>query len=354
MVNVIINSPSLDPCQNVSGISAVVQFILDNNKKVNYVHFEIGRKDGDKGGINRLFSLIRSFKAWKHLLKQYPNAIIHFNFALLNWGIIRDSLYLAFLKHQKLVVHIHGGNYLFSNDVPFYIEYLLKSLFKKNIPFIVLSDKEKEQLEKRYHCKKVIVIPNCVDLKAATGYIKEYNSDCLVLGYIGRVSSTKGMKELLEACNSLKNEKVPFKLVIAGSEREGDTYLERFTADLGECFEYAGIVFGEKKTDFFKKVDVFVLPSYFEGLPISLLETMSFGCVPITTNVGSINTIVADGDNGLFIEVQSSEDIADKVRYLSQNRDILERMGHKAKETIITKFDPKSYITSLQEIYNSL
>lgn len=50
-MNIIINSPSLNPKVNVSGISSVTQFIISNNRKQNYLHFELGKKDKEKGGM---------------------------------------------------------------------------------------------------------------------------------------------------------------------------------------------------------------------------------------------------------------------------------------------------------------
>ena len=354
MQDVIINSPSLDPTKNVSGISSVVQFIIDQNKNCNYIHFEVGRTDEAKGGLSRLFSIIGSLQSWKRLLNEHPEAIVHYNFAMTKVCIIRDSLYIHFCKKHKMVLHLHGGNFLFSDDIPFYLNWLLKKLFLKKVPFIVLSNKEKKRIEERYNAQEVHSLPNCIDLTDATQYVKDYKKNVLTLGYIGRVTSPKGMNELLESCGILKSQKVPFKLIIAGSEREGDTYLSRFAEQLGDSFEYVGVVSGETKTNFFKTIDVFVLPSYFEGLPISLLETMSFGCVPITTEVGSINTVVKDSENGLFIKMQDSGDIVEKAKTLSNDKELLEKLGRKAKETIFDGFNPEYYIKELNNIYQAL
>lgn len=354
MQDVIINSPSLDPTKNVSGISSVVQFIINNNKNYNYVHFEVGKTDEAKGGLSRVLSIFSSLRSWKKLLHKHPDAIVHYNFAMTKKCIIRDSVYLHYCKRHKLVLHIHGGNFLFSDSIPFYLSVLLKRLFSKNEPFVVLSDAEKKRIEERYHAKAVYSLPNCIDLADAYKYIKDYKTDLLTLGYIGRVSSPKGMKELLEACTILKNEKFPFKLVVAGSEREGDTYLSKFAEKLGNCFEYVGIVSGETKTNFLKSIDIFVLPSYYEGLPISLLETMSFGCVPVTTDVGSIGTVVKDKENGLLIHVKNSTDIVNQIKRLVTESGLYERLSKNARQTIFDNFNPAKYIEKLLFIYQSL
>ena len=351
MQKVIINSPSLDPTKNVSGISAVVQFIMNQNHDVEYLHFEIGRKDDETGGFGRFLSIFQSLKQWKKTLKSHPNAIVHFNFALTKLSIIRDSVYLHFVRKNKLVVHLHGGNYLFEDNMPFYISWLLKRLFRKDVPFIVLSDKEKDRIEEKYHAKTVVSLPNCVDLSEAKSFERKTPGECLTIGYIGRIAETKGMKELLEACVTMKNDKVPFKLIIAGSERNGDAFLSQFRTLLGDSFEYAGVVSGEAKNRFLKEMDVFVLPSYFEGLPISLLEAMSFGAVPVTTNVGSIGTVIRDNKNGMFIRVKNSDDIVEKVKHLISDAELFDQLSRNARNTIFSDFNPQDYFVKLHNIY---
>jgi len=353
-MKVIINSPSLDPAYNVSGISAVTKFIVENNDNVNYIHFEIGRRDNDKGGVFRVLSIMKSLWQWKKLLKANPEALVHFNFALTSLSIYRDSLYIYIARKRKIVVHLHGGNYLFSESTPWLINAVLKRLFLKDIPFIVLSDKEKERVQNHFQANRVHSLPNCIDLKLARQFERSYNNKQLLLGYIGRITETKGMNELLEACKKMKCNGIPFKLILAGAERKEDNYVERFKDSLDTDFEYVGVVSGKAKEEFMKRIEVFVLPSYFEGLPMSLLETMSFGCVPVTTNVGSISTVVTNFENGLFVRVKSTDDLVASIESLYNNSQMLLRIGKSAQKFIFEHFDPDLYIYQLNSIYQNI
>ena len=122
----------------------------------------------------------------------------------------------------------------------------------------------------------------------------------LRFGYLGRIEPNKGMTELLVAGQRLKKEGYPFQLVIAGKEQTEGEYLPQFDRWLADSFEYAGLVSGKSKCDFIRSLDAFVLPTYFEGLPMSLLECMSYGVTPIVTPVGSIPKVVEDGVNGVL------------------------------------------------------
>lgn len=358
MIDIIITAPSLDPTQNVSGVSSVVNFIIDNNTTHNYIHFELGKKDNERGGIFRLSSIFRAYRQWKKILVTDPDAVIHYSFPLSALSILRDYRFMRYAHKtgRKMVMHIHGGNYMTAKKIPSVLNRMLKEVFSWDLPFIVLSEKERDTVKERFGAKRVFVLPNTVDLKESIRYCRTKKSvgAPLVLGYIGRIEPNKGMTELLEACKQLHAKGIPFQLRIAGKEEKQGEYLPLFESLPDGCFKYAGVVSGKDKTDFLKSVDIFVLPSYFEGLPISLLECMSFGAVPVVTPVGSIPEVVKDNDNGLFIKVKNSESIVDAVVRLHRDREMLRRIGERARATVMDNFSTEKYIDELNKIYQSL
>ena len=355
-MRIIITSPSLDPTKNVSGLSAVTRFIIENNPHHNYVHFELGRKDAEKGGIYRVNTIIRKYKDWKCLLKTYPDALVHYNFPLDKLGITRDTPFMraALQNGNKMVIHIHGGVYLTSEIIPFPFRQMLKYVFSWHVPFIALSETEAEVLRKRFHAKHVVSLPNCVDLKDAQTFRRKYKdaSTPLTLGYLGRIAKTKGLDYLLQACCMLKEHHIPFRLKIAGAEEYEGQYLPQFSKMLGNQFVYAGIVSGEDKNAFLKSLDVLAMPTFFEGLPMSLLECMSYGVVPVVTPVGSIPTVVTEGQNGILIKVKDTQSIVDAITYLHTHRDRLEQMSKSSCNYIYEHFSPESYIDKLNNIYS--
>ena len=159
------------------------------------------------------------------------------------------------------------------------------------------------------------------------------------------------MTELLIACQRLKKEGLPFQLVIAGKEQTEGEYLPQFDQWLGDNFEYVGLVSGQTKCDFLRSLDAFVLPSYFEGLPMSLLESMSYGKAPIVTPVGSIPQVVRDGENGIFVKDHDVDSIVEAIKRLSDDRALLRKLGEEARKTIFSQFSPKKYIEKLNDIY---
>lgn len=360
-MDVIITAPSLDTRLNVSGVSSVVNFIIDNNSDYRYIHFQLGKTDKQRGGIWRIKATLEALMRWHGMLKQNRQALIHYSFPLSKPSLLRDPLFMWMAKKQKrkMVIHVHGGLFLTKKNISFLWMRILRWVFGWDVPFIVLSENEADTLKTRFGAKRVMVLPNCVDLKEAEKFHRfdncANNKESIIrLGFLGRIEPNKGMTELLEACVKMKETGVPFILDIAGKEAQEGEYLPLFTQKLGDSFHYAGVVSGETKVSFLKGLDVFVLPSYFEGLPMSLLECMSYGCVPVVTPVGSIPQVVIEGENGLFIKDHDVDSIVDKIIFLCEHRNQVEKMGENARDTIFSHYNPKAYIERLNALYEVL
>ena len=425
---VLIVAPSLDLATNVSGVSAVTNFIIDHNKECEYTHFLQGKSDGESGALKRIVRIWRNYRKWKgNVLRKrsdqgradvdvhvdvhvdvdvHVNRIIHYNFPLDAFSIVRDYFFMraAYRRRKRMVIHVHGGLYLFKEQKPWVIRHLLNEVFSWDCPFIVLSNREKEQIQRLYGTKNVTVLPNCVegpeDVEASPDPIPEQSSPTRSLSegggmayetrgyenknenknkngrsarsdaslaknenesvngidmlYLGRIEKNKGMDYLLEAMRELKTKGAQVTLHFAGIEQGKNGYIGRFQELLGDSFVYEGVVAGDQKAALFRRCQVFVLPSLYEGLPISLLETMSYGLVPVVTDVGSITEYVDDGVNGLLIKTRDSASIIAAVDRLLHDRATLQKMSAAARQTIVTRLQPTKYIEQLNRIYSSI
>ena len=432
-------APSLDLATNVSGVSAVTNFIIDHNKECEYTHFLQGKSDGESGALKRIVRIWRNYRKWifdvnvmaspdpipeqssptrslsegggkvdvlrkrsdqgradvdvSVLRKRSDqgradvdvhvdvNRIIHYNFPLDAFSIVRDYFFMrvAYRRRKRMVIHVHGGLYLFKEQKPWVIRHLLNEVFSWDCPFIVLSNREKEQIQRLYGTKNVTVLPNCVegpeDVEASPDPIPEQslptrslsegggmsyetrgyeNVNGIDMLYLGRIEKNKGMDYLLEAMRELKAKGAQLTLHFAGIEQGKNGYIGRFQELLGDRFVYEGVVAGDQKAALFRRCQVFVLPSLYEGLPISLLETMSHGLVPVVTDVGSITEYVDDGVNGLLIKTKDTASIITAVDRLLHDRATLQKMSAAARQTIVTRLQPAKYIEQLNRIYSSI
>lgn len=386
-------APSLDTTTNVSGVSAVTNFIIAHNRECEYEHFLQGRSDGESGALNRVLRIWRNYRKWKDSLRftvyslqnkndngnvnengdglqftvdslQNGKVIIHYNYPLDTPSIVRDYFFMRAARRKgiPMVIHIHGGLYLFKERKPFFIKWILDRVFSWDNPFIVLSEKEREEIQRQYGTKNVTVLPNCVEVPDESLQFTVYglqnenvnenvNEDGIHILYLGRIEPNKGMDYLLEAMRMLKVKGQDVTLHFAGIEQGKNGYIGRFQELLGDHFVYEGVVSGNRKAELLRRCQIFVLPSLYEGLPISLLETMAYGMVPVVTDVGSIGEYVKDGVNGLMIGVKDAASIVNALERLVADKKLMMELSKAARQTIVTRLQPEKYVKRLNEIY---
>ena len=355
-MNIIITAPSLDPKINVSGISAVVQFIIHKNKVHNFIHFQIGKTDKEQGGINRILTILVSYIKWVYLLSKTKNKLVHYNFPLDTKAILRDCplILLTKLLGTKMIIHVHGGAFIQKDNIPTWAKWFLKITLRGKNPKLVLGETEKESLIDKFNCENVYVLPNSIDLDDASLFSRTALANKqLNFLFLGRISKPKGLEYIYLAFKLLKeNYSLNFRFYMAGKGEDEQEYVDKFTKLLGSDFIFKGIVFGEEKNSLLKETNVFLLPSFYEGLPISLLEAMAYEQVPICTNVGSIKYVLADHENGYFVKLKSENDIVEKILMLHNDMTQINILGSKAKETVFAKYNPEVYIQRLNSYYN--
>jgi glycosyltransferase involved in cell wall biosynthesis len=357
-MKVIITSPSLDTNVNVGGISSVTSFILENNQDFQYSHFEIGKKDKEKRDFFRLLRLIKSLINWLTLISHNRDAIIHYNFALCRPSIMRDPFFMLFARlfRIKLIIHLHGGEYLMKGKDPFWISLILNIVFSFASTIIVLSEFEKQVVKKKYMLKNVVSVPNCINLTDALGFKNTVNkNDRLTILFLGRITESKGLVSIYDAMEILNLKGIKLRFIIAGQGNLKDEYIPKFRKLLNDNFEYRGIVSGDAKINLIKECDIFLLPSIFgEGLPIALLETMSFGLVPIVTEDGSMGSHIKSYHNGIIVEKNDCISIATAIEQLHNDRILMREISIRTKKYLFDNFNPKDYIKKLNSIYQQV
>ena len=105
---------------------------------------------------------------------------------------------------------------------------------------------------------------------------------------------------------------------------------------------------------YFTAMDIFMMSSEFEGLPIALLEAMSMNCVPACTTAGGIPEVIKDGENGVLVPVQEPMQLVERLFQLIQQPERVAHMKQTARETVINSFSMKKMVGELEVIYNDL
>ncbi|PIZ28362.1 hypothetical protein COY43_00860 [Candidatus Berkelbacteria bacterium CG_4_10_14_0_8_um_filter_35_9_33_8] len=182
-----------------------------------------------------------------------------------------------------------------------------------------------------------IVIPNGVDIdaikkaKLPRDLIK--TSGEIWIGYVGRLESVKGWDLLAQTALQIvpryRNVKFLFVGNKIGKEKEIKQYAHPQIKFLGHRNDVYSIM---------KKLDIFVLPSYSEGLPNALMEAMACGCACIASNVGGVKDLIQHKKNGLFLQPNDPNDLPKKIKYLLNNENARKQFQSVSHKIIYHKF----------------
>lgn len=257
---------------------------------------------------------------------------------------------LAHIFRKKIIFHCHGGGFKdFYNTHPRIISYILK----KCDTICALSSSWKIFFEREIGCKKVCVIPNVIDKPNDSIIHREYHGVCNIL-FLGKICKDKGVYDLITTIGENQNFfRGKIKLYLGGNGfiDKMNTFINKF--NINDMIEYVGYVSGQKKKELFHQCHIFILPSYYEGIPLSILEAMSYHMPIIATNVGGIPEIVEDGKEGILIQPRNQEQILQTITYILSIREKWEEIGNNGYIRSSNHF-PNRVKNILQNLYISL
>ena len=109
-----------------------------------------------------------------------------------------------------------------------------------------------------------------------------------------------------------------------------------------------------QRTELLATASIYVLPSYAEGLPISILEAMSAGLPVVTTPVGGIPEAITDGEEGLLVPTGNAEALSDAIQRLLSDSELREAMGSRGQAKFDTCFNANVVLPQLESMYRDL
>lgn len=173
--------------------------------------------------------------------------------------------------------------------------------------------------------------------------------------YFGRIEVDKGLRELLKAVSNLRNYSIPFTLNIVGNGSFASE-LDKMAEELGltEMVRIKGPIYDlHEKKSLFLDADIYIIPTYHEGFPRTLYESMIYGTPIITTMVGGIPALMKDKENCIGIQPKSVESIQNALQYAFENYDEMGKLANNATE-LIKKIIAKDRLSHGYGLYNSI
>ena len=201
----------------------------------------------------------------------------------------------------------------------------------------------------------VIVTPSSTD----TSFFKPLNAKAAlrekwgiapeknVIISVARLDKNKAVDIQIKALKNLNRKDALLLIAGEGPEKRG---LEALASNLGvtENVRFLGFKTRSALLDLYNLSDIFALSSYAEGLPRVLIEAMSCGCIPVSTDVGSVSTVVSNGENGFIVPSGNPQLFSEQLnKIMSFSQEKKQEMQTKARQTVVEKFDSKKVLNLL-------
>ena len=252
----------------------------------------------------------------------------------------------------KVVLHHHAAEFeeFYANCSEKQKAKVRKALVDADMN-IVLSERLVPMIKDKEPKAKVEVLYNAV----STYDHNPYSLQARNVLFMGRLGVRKGTFDLIEAIKRLDSE-IPqdVKFYLCGDV--GEEAVRQKVAELGieHRIAHIGWIDGEQKKEFISKSMINCLPSYNEGLPMTILETMAAGIPNISTNIASIPEIIKNGENGFLIEPGDVTSLVKRLKELICNESLLRSFSQKSYDFIVQKFSMNRNIANLKKFYTNL
>lgn len=349
-IRVIMFGPDLDV---MGGISYVVREYIKAGIQ-NRVDFKFIPTTKDLPKSKKILFFIGALTITLKMLQKRQDYICHLHVS--QDGSFYRKLIIFLLSKMfniRVIAHIHGSqfeNFMTSTIIN---RWLSKIMFAKADKVIVLSESWHSLVKKFESKTKAVKLFNPIGEMKVCGKKK---SGVIRVLFLGRLSKRKGTYDLLRVVKKGKEyftkENVSF--IIAG---DGDVVSVRDFVNrhgLNQLIDVPGWVSGDEKIRQLMSADIYLLPSYNEQMPMSILEAMSCELPIISTFVAGIPEMIEDGKNGILRKPGDKKGLFDALVELIEDEEKRTLMGKKSLKIIKEKFDSDVIINQLLSIYDGL
>ena len=348
---------ALEICKNMKKYNPVVvcggdelkKVFLKNNIKVYSIEFN---KIGFKNSLKQLKKIIEENKI--DIVHAHDN----------NASLKAFAVKKIYRLDIKVISHIHNCYpWLVGNNKNKLIDSIIRRGYDYNIACGKLVYNFYLKNTNYINEKNTTILSNCIDVQAILNF-KNNNQDSIykkfdipndktILGFIGRLSEQKGVVPFIKEVSKNKEKFKDCKILLVGNgEQEEDVRQFIKSNDMEDLFILTS--YQDDVYRFYTIIDIFFLPSLYEGLPMVILEAMAFKKPIVAMNVGSIDEVVRNNYNGYLINKGEYGKFIDKLSNLKDNKMLQEEYGLNGYRYLIENYNIKVYIDNLIQVYDKL
>jgi glycosyltransferase involved in cell wall biosynthesis len=267
------------------------------------------------------------------------------------------------LGGAAVVSHIHIENHFRQNRLARAVHTALDNGSARLAARVlaVSDDTRRALLAQGYPPRLVEVVHNGIDVESeaarhGAGLRAELGlpEDALLIGELARLCDVKGQRELIEAVALVPG----VHAALAGADLEqGGAYremLERLARERGVAERVHFLGFRDDAGALLDQLDVLVLPSWIEGLPVTVLEAMAHAKPVIATPVGGTAELVAGGETGLLVPARDPVRLAEAIRTLAADPELRRRLGAAGRKRVEREFSESEMTRRVLEVYDAV
>lgn len=261
-------------------------------------------------------------------------------------------LWIPKLFGKRCVATVHGLDHQrakWGKFASFYIFAGEKCAVKFADEIVVLSENTQKYFEDTYS-RKTVFIPNGVSknaLKPAEEITERFGleKDGYIL-YLGRLVPEKGIHYLIEAFKEIDTDK---KLVIAGGASDSTEYADELKKSACDNIIFTDFVKGGLLEELYSNAYIYVLPSDLEGMPLSLLEAMSYGNCCVTSDIHECKSVI--GECGVTFKKGDVGDLKEKLQRLLNDSEAVEKYKSVSSDYVCNRFNWDEVTRRTLELY---
>lgn len=281
--------------------------------------------------------------------------LLHLNVAAYG-SFYRKYLLSRIARHCGIpyLVHIHSGRFgPFWNSASPRLTTFIDTFMRQSARIIVLGNVYRELFESRLPdvLPKVSILPNATPIRAAVT-IKRGPDQPVRITFLGRLGSLKGTPQLIEALGQLRS-RPGWTATLAG---DGDVATSRAriaALGLADRVSIPGWLQSEDVDRLLADTDVFILPSFSEGLPMAIIEAFAAGIAVIATPVNAVVDVVQNERNGLLVEPGDVDAIATAILRLVEDPQLRQRLGETARQDHKERYDQSAFMERLAVLWQT-
>lgn len=304
--------------------------------------FELRRRPGnDPSFVWQLYRLLRRQRP--HILQTH------------SWGTLCEGLIAGRMARVPIIIHLEHGTLQTKN----YQRRVQRWAWPRADRLLAVCSQLGDRMANTVAVprRSIQTIRNGVNVQRFQGQHRDeartrlgLPADALIVGTVGRLADVKDHATLLDALQLLTTDRIPVLGVIAGDgplkSSLASSIVARGLQDRVRLLGYRADV-----ETVLAALDIFVLSSQSEGLPMAILEAMASGLPVVSTRVGGVEEVLEEGRTGLLVEPRSPDALAKAIAHLAGDRQRRERMGSAGRERARREFSLEAMVADYERLY---